>query len=832
MRVLLKVSQSGMIPVWLTLWCWATTYAEQGQPLPPATVRFADAETREEADFQRHVSPLLGRLGCNGRSCHGSFQGQGNFRLSLFGYDFAMDHQALLEPSSTGSQARVDGSRPNASLILRKPLLQEAHEGGQRLSEGSWSHHLLRRWIESGARATGSPQTLSQLEVYPAEILFDEKTSPIQLRVIARWENGDREDVTPLCRYRTNDDSVVTVDDDGVLTSMGAGDSHVVVFYDNGIAAVPVLRPFRRELVSRDGARGPSTDSSREEAMTEVDRLVLQKLRKLNLTSSALSSDTEFLRRVSLDLTGTLPTPDEVERFLGDPSDQKRRKKVDELLERPSYAAWWANKLCDFTGCNPAQQAELGQESSVQWYMWMYERIRENVPYDELISRIVLATGRETGQSYEDYAVEMSAYHREADPVDFANRQTMPHYWTRRTMRQPAQAAEAFAHNFLGIRLQCAQCHKHPFAPWTQADYHNFSDFFATVKYGVAPESRTSYRELARQVGLEPKGDDGVDITKEVFRQTYRGRVIPWRELYFEPRSGSRTLDLLRSGPVTIRGDQDPREPIMNWMADPRNPWFARAFVNRVWAGYFHVGIIDPPDDLNPANPPSNPVLLDWLVSEFIRHDWDMKWLHRTITTSATYQRSWVPNETNREDRRNYSRAIPRRMPAEVVYDSIKQSLASTEQRDEVRADLSRRAIGHLSMRLAGTYAMQVFGKPDRAVNCDCERVNQPSLLQAIFLQNDPLIDDRLEESGWLRALEQQEMNGTLTVTKSLVREAWLRTFSREPMEAESLRAEQHLEASASITEGIRDLMWALLNSKEYLLIHWSGFPRHWRAAW
>lgn len=200
-----------------------------------------------------------------------------------------------------------------------------------------------------------------------------------------------------------------------------------------------------------------------------------------------------------------------------------------------------------------------------------------------------------------------------------------------------------------------------------------------------------------------------------------RGQAVPWRELYVATQTNSRTIDLLRSGPVTIQGDQDPREPVMNWMSDPQNPWFATAFVNRVWAGYFHRGIIEPPDDLNPANPPVNPALLDWLVREFVRNGFDMKWLHRTIVSSETYQRSWVPNETNREDRNNFSRAIPRRMPAEVVYDSVKQSLAATDKSSEVRTDLSRREIGHLSMRLAGTYAMQVFGKPDRAVNCDCE---------------------------------------------------------------------------------------------------------------
>lgn len=804
---------------WLTLGSAWAAWADSGQLAAPVSERFATAMTTDVPDFQRHVSPLLGRLGCNGRSCHGSFQGQGGFRLSLFGYDFAMDHQALVGESAAAGQSRIRPTDPGASLILTKPLNQVDHEGGQRFAEDSWSHHLLRRWIESGARGTTSPRALSRLVVEPAEILFDPRPTPIPLRVIAEWENGDREEVTPLCRFRSNDESVVTVDEDGVLTSTGSGDSHVIVFYDNGIVAVPVLKPFPSVSTASGGSAGAAASRAAAESTSDIDRWVLQKLRKLHITPSELCTDAEFLRRVSLDLTGTLPTPAEIEQFLNDPSEQKRRDKVDELLERPAYAAWWANKLCDFTGCNPAQQAELGQETSVQWYMWLYARLRENLPYDELVSRIVLATGRQAEQSYDDYAAEMSAYHRETAPADFAQRASMPHYWTRRTMRQPEQAAEAFAQNFLGVRLQCAQCHKHPFAPWTQADYQTFSQFFGPVKYGVAPESRDRYRELAKRLGVNAGGENGVELNQQLFKQAQRGSVVPWRELYIETRPASRSLDLLRSGPVVIGGDQDPREPLMEWMAERDNPWFASALVNRVWAGYFHHGIIDPPDDLNPANPPSNPALLDWLVAEFVRRDFDMKWLHRTIATSDTYQRSWVPNETNREDRRNFSRTIPRRMPAEVVYDSIKQSLAASDQSDEVRTDLSRRAIGHLSMRLAGTYAMQVFGKPDRAVNCDCERVNQPNLLQTIFLQNDPLIDDRLAESGWLQELQRSEAESRLPPLETLVREAWLRSLGRRPAATESDRAMRHLEAAESVTEGLRDLMWALLNTKEYLLI-------------
>ena len=641
-------------------------------------------------------------------------------------------------------------------------------------------------------------------------MLFTEPIETVQLRVVAVWQNGDREDVTPLCRFRTNDDSVATVSQNGTITSVAAGDTHVVAFYDNGIGSVPILRARTSQ-----GFHPVEITS----ATPPIDRFVLTKLNKLNIVPSELCSDGEFLRRVSIDLTGTLPTPAEVKDFLNEQSGNKRRRKIDELLDRPAYAAWWTNKLCDYTGCNPQQQAELGQELSVQWYMWIFARLEENLPYDDLIRRIVLAQGRPSEQTFDQYAKETSSYFRDDSQLDFADRPTMPHYWTRRSMEQPDRAAEAFAHNFLGIRLQCAQCHKHPFAPWTQNDYRDFSRFFETVKYGVSPDSLEPYRALAKQVGMNVRGEDGEPVRNDALRQLASGRVFPWRELYIRDRGQQESTSLLRSGLVTLEGKSDPREPIMEWMNRPENPWFAKAFVNRVWASYFHKGMVDPPDDLNPANPPSHPELLSWLTKSFVEHDYDMKWLHREIVSSRTYQQSWRPSINNHGDLKNFSRTIPRRMPAEVVYDSVKQVVASSDQASEVRTDLTRRASGHLSMRLAGTYAMQVFGKPERAVNCDCERNNQPTLLQTIFLQNDPIIEQRLDNSGWLLQLAELDDNAEGMRRPALIEEAWLRTLSRFPDESEVAHSLTHLDDAASVTEGMRDLLWALMNTKEFVLI-------------
>ena len=775
--------------------------------IAPASQRFASAATEETVDFQRHVVPLLGRLGCNGRACHGSFQGRGGFRLSLFGYDFKMDHEALTGTASSENESRINRTTSGESLIVQKPLLAIDHEGGKRFASGSWQHHLILRWIESGARGIAQPRELTRLEVEPSAVVFMD-AEPIALRVVAVWEDGLREDVTCLCRFRTNDDSVVSVDADGRLQATGNGDTHVIAFYDNGVASIPVIRS--------DTGRGGS-EYSTQLARTKIDELVLAKLRKLGIAPAALCSDAEFLRRVSIDMTGTLPTPEEIETFLLDESQDKRVNKVNELIERPAFSAWWANKICDFTGCNPQQQAELGQELAVQWYNWVYQRLRENTPYDELVERIVLATGRREGQSYDDYAKETSSYFDDKSPVEFAQRATMPHYWSRRTLDKPEATALAFAHSFLGIRLQCAQCHKHPWDQWTQDDFKQFTAFFSTVRFGVAPESDAAYRELAGKVGLSLRGNDGSPVRADVLRRAETGQTVPWREVYIAKRTEANELNLLRSRKVKLGSSDDPRKPIMSWMNEPDNPWFARTLVNRVWAGYFNVGIVDPPDDMNAANPPSNPALLDWLTKGFVSNDYDMQWLHRQIVTSDTYQRSWKPCESNSQDRRNYSRAIPRRMPAEVIYDALKQATAATDKQAEVRTDLSRRAIGHLSMRLAGTYAMHVFGKPERTVNCDCERDNQPTLLQSVFLQNDPLVQQRLESSGWLdeiAAMEEQD----IVNANDLIRTAYLRTVGRVPSQHELQRAAKHIDDAESVAEGMRDLMWVLLNTKEFIL--------------
>lgn len=836
--------------------------------------RFSAKQTTETPDFQKHIVPLLGKLGCNSAKCHGSFQGQGGFRLSLFGFDFEADHESLHGRDSSGNNSRIDIDKAAQSLAILKPTERVDHEGGLRFEPGSWEENVLIRWIESGAagveaastmvsteeevsddhakffrqevfpvledhcfechgfeqresglslvsleslraggnsgpaivpgRASesllwkamahvdgvakmppsgkldskkigviarwidlGAPwpddadqipvnpaQSLVELHVEPKEIRFTESSSNQQIRIVAEWSDGTFEDVTCLTRFQTNDDAVVTVDEFGSANSTGCGDTHVVAFYDNGVTAIPVVRPFFNSVDMTLAGRNELGPDARP--ANPVDGFINDKLQKLAIRPSELCTDAEFLRRLSIDMTGSLPTPDEVQEFLADETEGKRQRKIEELLDRTTYSAWWANKLCDFTGCNPQSIQSLlevaqegGYVKATEWYQWIYRRVEANVPYDRLVSELMLA--------------------------DLAGRgDSMPHFWTRQSLKEPKDTAMSVAHAFLGIQLQCAECHKHPFDQWTRSDFSQFSRFF--------------------------------DVVTRTKRRTALGE--------------EQSLELLRSGRVALNAGADPRQPIVDWMRDPGNPWFARAFVNRVWASYFHTGIVNPPDQFTPANPPSHPELLDWLAQEFIRQGYDMKWLHRQIVMSDAYQRSWKPNETNTNDRRNFSRALPRRIPAEVVYDAIKQATAGGDQQLTVRTDLRRRAIGHLSMRMAGTHAMKVFGKPDRSMNCDCERVNEPTLLQAIFTQNDPLVRMRIADSQWVIDIEDHEADGRELDQNVLVDEVWLRTVSRPPSVEERKRAEQHLSSVGSLSEGVSDLLWALLNTKEFLLNH------------
>ena len=806
------------------------------EPRPSVKRRFSEPGT-EVPDFQRHVVPLLGRLGCNGRSCHGSFQGKGGFTLSMFGYDFTADHKQLLNEE----RGRVITDDIESSLVLLKPTGVEEHGGGVRFKNKMWEYHLLKQWIASGAAGKPEVNRVVGFQVSPAEILFAARGEKVQLSAIVTWDDGTREEVTPLARFQAKDDAVVEVNLDGLVTARSAGATHVIVTYDKAVRDIPVIQPLSDQV----GDRFPSVPTP-----TRVDELVVERLAKLGIVPSGVCTDEEFLRRVMLDVAGTLPTPEQVEEFVADRSPGKRAKRINELLETSAYANWWAMKLTDLTGSNGQQlgSTDMNSHAAQQWEAWIRRRLVENTSWDKIAAGIILAESREPGQSYEDFTWQHSKLLSQPGYPGFSHQdRSMHYYWARSDLNKPLEKALSFGYVFLGVRLQCAQCHKHPFDQWSKQDFDEFANVFSRVRWGAAPEVNHRYEQLRHRLGVPEKLNTAA-LRRQMYQRVSReGLPIPWREIYIDPPAKApSTARLLGGEPFDLNAFKDPREPLVEWLLHKDNPYFAKAFVNRVWHHYFGIGIVDPVDDFNSGNPPSNRPLLDWLASEFVRQGYDMKWLHRTITGSRTYQLSWQTNETNQDDSQNFSHYRIRRLPAEVIMDGIRQVTARTDRNKNYLDEMDKRDItrhpGSLSPRAIG-YALSIFGKPTRSTNCDCERKVAPTLLQALFTRNDREMLEQIERpDGWLVEVASQlgeellsEMTGKVVVQASadraakrpehlvaheLVKTAYYRALGRLPSEAEMKRSSQHLQSATSTTEGLRELLWALLNTREFQTNH------------
>lgn len=812
------------------------------QPVVDANSKLTESVARrfrkpdgDTPDFQKHVVPLLGKLGCNGRACHGSFQGKGGFTLSMFGYDFKADHVALSDEDA----GRILVDSPDDSLILQKPTETIEHGGGKRLEINSWQYNLLYRWIADGAVGTEVLNRVASLDVSPAEIVFTKPKSTFDLRVIVTWSDGSREDVTALARIEVLDDQIASVENGKTIHSVGSGDTHAVVTYDKSTVAVPIYRAVSNQT----GNKYPEVDSP-----TVVDRLISDKHRKLGIVPADLCTDEEFIRRVTLDISGTLPHPQAIRDFLADTSPDKRRRKIDELLETNAYIDWWAMKLTDLTGSSNAQlgSTDMMMPSSRQWERWIRSRVETNTPWDEIAAGILLAESRDPGQDYNEYTWEQSSYHTPEHKQDFnATNNPMHYYWARGDIAQPTDKALSFGYIFLGVRLQCAQCHKHPFDQWSKNDFDQFTNFFRRIRWGTPPESQDARKNLMNRLGVPVKLDTAALRRQMYMRVAVEGLPIPWYEMYITPPGKSPMPSRILGGEEFDLNDfADPREPLFAWLVSKDNPYFARSFVNRFWEHYFGRGIVHPVDDFNAGNPPSNNELLDHLASQFIENGYDMKWLHREITNSMAYQRSWRTNDTNKNDKRHFSHSRLRRIQAEVLIDSIDQVTAQSARNTSFIEDTTKRNITlhppTQSPQSIG-YALAIFGKPTRSVNCDCERTVQPTLLQNIYVKNDREILEKIErKDGWLAevarltgiALQSETGNGmivaanpnvdasTIPSDDQLINEAYLRTLSRSPEDHELKTAMAHLKSSSSKIEGLREVLWALINTQEFLTNH------------
>jgi hypothetical protein len=775
-------------------------------PARAEPVRLPDGTEIKEINFERHVASLLGKMGCNSGACHGSFQGKGGLYLSLFGYSPEKDYLALTRDALG---RRVNIADPDRSLMLLKASAQVEHGGGKRFDKNSYAYRTLRVWIAEGCKNVPGG-AVQRIEVLPKEHLFKQPGETVALRVWVEFADGSRSDLTPFCDFRARDDTIAEVTPLGQVRGLRPGDTPVIVSYRGNLVAARVLVPAATE----PGFVYPDVPEA-----NAIDREVFAKLKKLNVVPSELSDDAEFLRRATIDAIGSLPSPDEVRAFLADKRADKRTKKIDELLAHPLHAALWATRFCDVTACNVDVldgAPELKAKRAKMWHDWFRKRFADNVPYDQIARGVLTATSRE-GQGIGAWIEREVALNQQAlkgFDSDYSKRPSLDLFWRRSgedDFFPLEQMAELTSAAFLGVRLECAQCHKHPYDRWTQTDYRSYANVFGQVKFGASPEVTAATAALLAERRKLPPELMGPPIPRlrEVYVSNQPLRRLPHPETHAELRPRA-------PGGPEITLDGDAREQLIDWLVRPDNPFFARAFVNRVWAHYFGTGLVEPVDNFSVANPPSNEKLLDALARDFVESKYDIRKLERAILTSRTYQLSATPNVSNRQDRTNYSHSAARRLMAEVVVDVLNSALGVSEDFTPDAAPGSRAIeVASNRVRSAGLARIfRVFGRPARSANCDCERPKEPAVPQTLFLMTDPVLLKKLNEGRLQKLLADKKSD------EDVIEELFLATLSRLPDEREKGAALDHVKATGDRKAAFIDTLWALINTREFILNH------------
>jgi hypothetical protein len=768
----------------------------------------------QDVEFSRHVSPLLYKLGCSAGQCHGSFSGKGGFRLSLFAGSPDMDYQNI----RGGFNRRVDSHEAERSLLLLKPTAQVEHMGGIRLRKGSWQYDTLVKWIAGGARYQADKEAkVLAIRVEPDIHAFPGEPSGVSrrlpLKVLAKLSTGIEEDVTKYVKFESLDPSVAEVDADGLVGSKLPGDTAILAHYAGQVGFATILVP---------NTPNASVQRPVESPRDAVDKLLLERMAKLNIVPSSVGNDLQFLRRVHLDVTGQLPTPDEVRAFISDQSADKRAKLIDRLLEHPLHAAIWAGRMCDMVGADDRFIAD----GVYQFHDWFRNKLEANTPWDKIAYGVICATAaddREPQQILADQKraaeeqkklKELKAKDKTAKlPIDDSKKPWQVGYATRNTldvfhsnlihrtekgMIDSKKVALRVATTFLGVRLECAQCHKHPNDRWSQADFYSFSMNFAHVHYTADPKLKAQKVNLA-----------GVHVEEKPV------------ETFHDPETQQPlSARILGGANIEVRGDIDPRKELWKWMSAVDNPYFARAIVNRIWAFYLGRGFIEPADSQAAANPPTHPEVLDELTRDFIAHKFDLRHLHRRILNTLAYQRDWRTNATNAKDERNFSHRLLRRLTAEQALDAISQVTGTPIKfgkrygtpRDNIKAtELALSRIGG-----DDGYVLQIFGRPLRVQNCDCERSAAASLSQTLYLFNDEKLLAKIhDDKGRLKNLEQK-----VSDDRKLIEELYLWTLTRYPTDAEIERSMKHVRQAASRLEAYQDVMWSLLNRHDFVVNH------------
>ncbi|MSR32660.1 MAG: DUF1553 domain-containing protein [Gemmataceae bacterium] len=697
--------------------------------------------------FEKDIQPLLTRLGCNSGPCHGKQRGQNGFQLSLFGFDNDFDYHAL---TSESRGRRVFLSAPRNSLLLKKPSGEVPHGGGKRLPADSPAFAQILAWLETGqGRTPANTPALTGIQVFPREISGGNKEQ-FQLRVEASFTNGARQDVTHLAAFQSSESVLAEVDADGrIRIGPLPGQAAVTARFMDHFSTCQVTIPV--------GARG-KTLPGRLPSEHFIDRRLSDQFEKLGLAPSEPASDTTFLRRIYLDLLGVLPRPEETQAWLGDPSPGKREKLARQLLDRPEFAEFQANKWADLLRPNPYR---TGIKAVYNLNSWLRESFRKNTPFDQFAREVITAEG---------------STFRNGAAVVFRDR------------REPEEITPIISQLFLGMRLECAKCHHHPFEVYSQEDFFRFAAYFSRIG--------------RKGTGLSPP----ISGSEEIVFLANSGTVK-------HPLTGE-VLDPapLKGKPRAIPAGEDPRKALAEWITR-ESPLFAKAAVNRVWADLMGRGLVDPVDDLRATNPPANPALLDALAEDFIKNAFDIKKLHYSIVTSRGYGLSSEPNQRNQGDGQNYSRHYRKRPRAEVLHDMIGSVTGS-------RADFAAMPAGSLAMEIwtfrSPSEFLDSFGRPDPNQDPPCDRSGDSTMVQALHLMNGKGVLARIQdEAGVVKNLAAAQIP-----LEKAVEELYLRCYCRAPAPLE-LQAVLNIakKPGSARRQILEDLLWALINTPEFILI-------------
>jgi hypothetical protein len=721
----------------------------------------ASADSRDEPapSFLNDVLPVLTRLGCNQGACHGKGAGQNGFRLSLRGYAPEWDHDWLTREYEG---RRINRAAPEESLLLQKPLGRAPHEGGKLIQEGSRAHQVLYDWIRAGAPGPQkSEPEIRRITLLPGGRVL-QPGQALQLQVQAEFSDGQSRDVTWLAQFVSNDASVAEVNATGLVKMLRPGETAVRAAFLGQVAVAVFTAPFAASV----------SEDLFADRNNFVDDHVFKKLAALKIEPAGPCSDEVFIRRVFLDTMGILPTADEVRGFLGDASPDKRARLIEHVLARPEFIDFWALLLDDLLQNRKESDHDVRGAKGVRaLHEWVRTQVARDRPWDEMVRELLTASGSSRESPAIGYFIVTVGENREA---------------------QRSSVVASAAQTFLGTRIGCAQCHNHPLEKYTQDDYYHFAAFFSRLR-------------LERKLGstkLSVSSPDGNENKNPV------GVTQPRTGKFLAPQPLDRTAP--KVGP-----DRDPRQVLADWITSPDNKYFAGAMVNRLWAHFFGVGLVEPIDDLRASNPPTNPELWDALVREFTAHKFDRKHIMRLILGSRAYQLSSATKPGNERDTRFYSHYYARRLPAEVMLDAIAQATGVPDSFEGYPVGLRAVQVPDPAVK---SYFLGLFGRSERITACACERNNEVTLPQLLHLTGGATIAQKLAaEDGRLRSWLKTKMSDA-----ELVDAIFLTSLSRVPRmeERELLLKTLQERGTASREEVCRDIFWAILNTKEFAFNH------------